>query len=79
MIFVLFNNSGHWGMFLSLLKNSGWSLLPYFAFFMLLGDLTKIFFLKQTNYTERNLSPNLFIYGTLIFVIGYGLIILLSL
>ena len=79
MIFVIFNNFGHWGILVSLFKNIGWSLLPYFAFFMLLGDLTKILFLKQTSYTEKSISPNLFIYATLVFVIGYGLIILLSL
>ncbi len=78
MIFVLFNNFGHWGMFVALIRNTGWFLLPYFALLMMLGDLTKILFLKQMRYTERNLSPNLFVYATLIFVIGYGLIDLLS-
>jgi len=78
MIFVFFNNFGHWGMFLALIRNTGWFLLPYFALLMMLGDLAKILFLKQMRYTERNLSPNLFVYVTLIFVIGYGLIDLLS-
>ena len=78
MIFVLFNNLGHWGMFLALIRNTGWFLLPYFALLMMLGDLIKILFLKQMRYTERYLSTNLFVYATLIFVIGYGLIDLLS-
>jgi len=78
MIFVFFNNTGHWGIFIALIRNTGWFLLPYFALLMMLGDLTKILFLKQTNYTERNISPSLFVYATLVFVIGYGLIDLLS-
>jgi hypothetical protein len=78
MIFVFFNNIGHWGMFLSLLKGTGWFYLPFFALLMMLGDLVKILFLKQTSYTERNISPILFIYATLVFVVGYGLIDLFS-
>ena len=74
MIFVLFNNLGHWGMFLALLRNSGWSILPIYAFFMMLGDLTKVIFLKQQHYSEKNISPSIFIKLTLIFAIGYGLI-----
>lgn len=45
---------------------------------MMLGDLVKILFLKQIGYTERNILPGIFIYATLVFVIGYGLIDLLS-
>ncbi len=78
MIFVFFNNAGHWGMLLALMRNTGWFLLTYFALLMMLGDLTKILFLKQTEYTERNISPSLFVYATLFFVVGYGLIDLLS-
>ena len=78
MIFVVFNNIGHWGMFLSLIRNTGWAYLPFFALLMMLGDLVKILFLKKNNYTERNISPDIFVYATLFFVIGYGLIDLLS-
>ncbi|MDD2353359.1 MAG: hypothetical protein PHX56_07390 [Atribacterota bacterium] len=78
MFFVILNNIGHWGMFLSLLRDTGWFYLPYFALLMMLGDLVKILFLKQTGYTERNILPSLFIYATLVFVIGYGLIDLFS-
>jgi len=78
IIFVFFNNFGHWGMFLALLRGAGWFYLPFFALLMMLGDLVKILFLKQTGYTERNISPILFIYATLVFVVGYGLIDLLS-
>ena len=78
MIFVLFNNLGHWGMFLALTRNTGWAILPIFAFLMMLGDLIKIIFLKQQHYTEKNIPHNIFIKLTLIFVLGYGLIGLLS-
>jgi hypothetical protein len=78
MIFVFFNNIGHWGMFLALLRGTGWFYLTFFALLMMLGDLVKILFLKQTGYTERNISPIFFIYGTLVFVVGYGLIDLFS-
>jgi len=36
MIFVLFNNIGHWGMFLALLRGIGWFYLPFFALLMML-------------------------------------------
>jgi len=78
MFFVIFNNIGHWGMFLSLLRGTGWFYLQYFALLMMLGDLVKILFLKQTGYTERNILPRLFICATLVFVIGYGVIDLFS-
>jgi hypothetical protein len=60
------------------LREVGWYYLPFFALLMMLGDLVKILFLKQTGYTEKNISPILFIYATLVFVVGYGLIDLFS-
>jgi hypothetical protein len=78
MIFVLFNNLGHWGIFLALLRNTGWIILSIFALFMMLGDLIKIIFLKQQHYTEKNIATSVFVMLTLIFVIGYGLIGLLN-
>ena len=78
MIFILFNNLGHWGMFLALLRNTGWSILPIFAFLMMSGDSVKVLFLRKQHYTEKNISTQIFIIFTLIFVIGYGLIGLLS-
>jgi hypothetical protein len=78
MIFVLFNNLGHWGMFLALTRNTGWEILPIFAFLMMLGDSIKVIFLKQQHYTEKNISPNIFIKLTLIFVLSYSFIGLLS-
>ena len=78
MIFILFNNLGHWGMFLALTRNTGWAILPIFSFLMMLGDLIKIIFLRQQHYTEKNIPPNIFIKLTLIFVLGYGIIGLLN-
>lgn len=78
MIFVLFNNMGHWGMFLALIRNTAWFFLPFFALLMMLGDLVKILFLIKFRYTERNISPHIFVYATLFFVFGYGLLDLLS-
>jgi len=78
MIFVLFNNLGHWGMLLALLRNTGWAILPIFTFLMLLGDLMKVIFLRQQRYTEKNIPTHIFVKLTLIFVVGYGLIGLLS-
>ena len=74
MIFVLFNNLGHWGMFLALTRNTGWAILPIYASLMMTGDIIKVVFLRQHHYTENNISPNIFIKLTLIFAIGYGLI-----
>jgi hypothetical protein len=78
MLFILFNNLGHWGMFLALTRNTGWAILPIFSFLMMLGDLIKIIFLRQQHYTEKNITPNIFIRLTLIFVLGYGIIGLLN-
>jgi len=78
MIFVFFNNLGHWGMLLALLRNKGWAILPIFAFLMLLGDLIKVIFLRQQRYTEKNIPAHIFVKLTLVFVVGYGLIGLLS-
>ena len=78
MIFVLFNNLGHWGMFLALTRNAGWAILPIFSFLMMMGDLIKVIFLKQQHYTEKNIPSNIFIKLTIIFAVGYGIIGLLS-
>lgn len=75
MIFVLFNNWGHWGLVYAIFKGVNLIYLFYFALFMLIGDLVKIVFLKKYNYSERDLAPKKFIYLTSIYIIGYLLII----
>jgi hypothetical protein len=80
MGFVLVNNLGHWGMVIAMLFT------PYpdgellaFAGLMFIGDLVKLWFLFLTGFTVRN-TPRALMYGaTLVFVIGYAVIVLLGL
>lgn len=80
MIFVLFNNLGHWGMALALLSPDGpGGLLPIFCLLMLLGDLVKLRFLMVTGFTVRGL-PRSVLYGlTGFYAAGYTLILFLEL
>jgi len=56
---------------------SGW-LLSTFAALMLLGDLVKLVFLKVHEFTVRDM-PKAVLYGlTLVYVVGYLLILLLQ-
>jgi hypothetical protein len=77
--FVVLNNLGHWGMVLVLASgltagNSVW----LFAGFMLLGDLVKLWFIKAANFTVRD-YPQRVLYGlTLVYVVGYAVILLLE-
>lgn len=79
MGFVILNNLGHWGMVLALattndLGRSVW----LFAGLMLLGDLVKLWFIKVENFTVRDF-PQRVLYGlTLVYVVGYALILLLE-
>jgi hypothetical protein len=56
-----------------------WQLLPIFAALMLLGDLVKIVFLRRTQFTVRGYSPRVLVYLTGGFVVGYALLLILSL
>jgi uncharacterized membrane protein YidH (DUF202 family) len=80
MGFVIVNNVGHWGMVIATLFT------PYpdgellaFAGLMFIGDLVKLWFLYLTGFTVRNTPRALMYGGTLVFVIGYALIVLLGL
>lgn len=79
MIFILLNNLGHWGMVVALASEPGPGvLLPLFAGLMLAGDLVKLIFLKVHDYTVRDYS-RVVLYGlTLVYVVGYSLILLLE-
>ena len=95
MIFVISNVIVHWGMvfalwrqphnpYLSLINYQPqfllpWQLLPIFAALMLLGDLVKVVFLIRTKFTVRGYSPRVLIYLTSGFVVGYALLLVLSL
>jgi len=80
MIFVIFNNLGHWGMVVALASVSGpGSALALFALLMLLGDLVKLAFLKAHDFTVRD-TPRAVLYGlTLFYMAGYALLLLLEL
>ncbi len=79
MVFVLFNNWGHWGLIYGIFKGVEARFLYSFAMIMLAGDLIKIIFLRKYNYSEGELAPKKFIYLTSVYIIGYILIILLGL
>ena len=80
MAFVILNNLGHWGMVAALASApgpGGW--LSIFAGLMLAGDLVKLVFLKVHQFSVRD-TPRATLYGlTLIYVVGYGVILLLEL
>ncbi|MBN1562832.1 MAG: hypothetical protein JXA10_03275 [Anaerolineae bacterium] len=80
MGFVIINNLGHWGMVIALM------FAPYpdgellaFAGLMFFGDLIKLWFLYMSGFTVRN-TPRAVLYGlTLVYVIGYLVIVLFGL
>lgn len=79
MIFVILNNLGHWGMVVALLSASTAARAVWlFAGLMLLGDLIKIAFIKVEQFTVRDYSQRV-LYGlTMVYVVGYALILLLE-
>lgn len=79
MGFVILNNLGHWGMVLALaaandLGRSVW----LFAGLMLLGDLVKIWFINATNFTVRDFPQRTLYVLTIVYVVGYTLVLLLE-
>ena len=79
MIFVVFNNLGHWGMVVALAAQTGpGAALVAFAALMLAGDLVKLVFLKTSGFTVRD-TPRAVLYGlTSFYVTGYALLLLLE-
>ena len=94
-LFVISNVIAHWGMVYALWRQPGsnllslinyqpqnllpWQLLPIFAALMLIGDLVKIVFLRRTKFTVRGYDQHVLVYLTGSFVVGYALILILSL
>lgn len=79
MGFVILNNLGHWGMVLALA--SGYAVgnrVWLFAGYMILGDLVKIWFINVTNFTVRDFPQRTLYILTLVYVVGYALILLLE-
>ena len=79
MGFVVLNNLGHWGMVLVLASgNAVGNSIWLFAGLMLLGDLVKLWFIRVEQFTVRDYSQRV-LYGlTLVYVMGYALILLLE-
>jgi hypothetical protein len=80
MGFVIINNVGHWSLVIALAfiprPNSA---LLIFASLMLLGDLVKVWFLRTSGFSVRNVPPPVMYGLTLFYVAGYALILLLGL
>jgi hypothetical protein len=79
MVFVLLNNLGHWGMVIALLGVPGpGALLTAFAALMLAGDVVKLVFLRDHDFSVRD-TPRIVLYGlTSVYVVGYLVILLLQ-
>jgi hypothetical protein len=80
MVFVVFNNLGHWGMVAALASKAGpGSLLVAFCALMLIGDLVKLIFLKVHAFTVRD-TPRSVLFGlTSIYGVGYAVVLGLEL
>jgi hypothetical protein len=80
MVFVVFNNLGHWGLAISMLASSwpGGTLLP-FAILMLLGDLVKVAFIRKHQFTVRGNTTTTLIGLTSVYIIGYAILVLVEL
>ncbi len=79
MVFVIFNNLGHWGMLFALVFVPGpGALLVYFSVLMFLGDLVKLVSFNIDNFTLAGVTQGT-LYGlTSIYIVGYALIIILG-
>jgi hypothetical protein len=79
MVFVILNNTGHWGMVVALATQPGpgW-LLVAFAGLMLAGDVVKLEFLRVHDFTARNTPPAVLFGLTSLYVVGYLIILMLE-
>lgn len=79
MVFVIFNNLGHWGMLVALAFFPGPGfLLIYFSALMLVGDVVKLASFKIDNFTQSGVSSTTLYSLTSIYVIGYALLLILA-
>ena len=80
MIFLILNNLGHIGILSALLNPFFQSnLLISFWILMLLGDVTKVFFLRFHKFSVRNASPAVMYGLTSFYLLGYLALILIQL
>jgi hypothetical protein len=79
MVFVLFNNVGHWCMTIAVARDPdvGGYLLA-FAGLMLAGDLVKLVWLARSGYRVRDLSPAVPFVLTGLYAAGYVALIALE-
>ena len=80
LVFVVFNDLAHWAMYLSLMSglSSGLPIL-FYAGFMMVGDIVKLFFFATSGYKVRGLPRGVIVAGVGLFVVGYGAILYLGL
>jgi hypothetical protein len=80
MLFVLLNNLGHWGMLVAIASSanrySRW--LVIFCGFMLAGDLVKLWFLRTSGFSVRDLPGWLLYALTTFYAVGYLIILLIG-
>ncbi|MFO7815316.1 MAG: hypothetical protein R6V14_06245 [Halanaerobiales bacterium] len=79
MVFILFNNWGHWGLVYAIFKGVNIKFMYSFVLLMLVGDLVKLVFIKRHNYSEGDIATRYFTILTWIYVVGYLFIIFLGL
>ena len=79
MVFVIFNNLGHWGMLIALAFIPGpAALLVYFSVLMLVGDLVKLASFKMDKFSLSGVSSTT-LYGlTGFYVVGYAILLMLG-
>ena len=79
MVFVIFNNIGHWGMLTALAFIPGpAAALVYFSALMLVGDLVKLVSFKVDDFTQSGVSSAT-LYGlTSFYVAGYAILLVLT-
>lgn len=79
MEFVIFNNIGHWSLFMALAASPGpgWKLIAFCALF-LAGDLVKMLFIKVHSFQVRD-TPRSIHYGlTAFYATSYAVLIALE-
>lgn len=80
MGFVIINNIGHWGMVIALMFTPPPDgELMIFAGMMMFGDIIKLWFLYTSGFTVRQIPRWMLYFFTSLYVIGYGLIVVLGL
>ena len=80
LVFVIVNAAAHWCMAIAVeISADVGALLVAFALLMLAGDLVKLGFLATSDFTVRDLPRGMLFTLTGIYVVGYVVLLLLSL